>query len=124
MASFTTADFLRRLHSYFSALKACAASYPPERRPTLVYLTGPAVIPRSDHWPREVDDRRTSSRARLWRDLTLKMAQEEGWRFVDQYDITRSFDWDVLDLDLAHFLATDALDPLLDDVLGKTGICD
>jgi hypothetical protein len=131
MVGSSTAHFHRQLRAYLSALSSCTSSQPSSRRTKLIYLPAPAPPPRTDRWPRDVGDRRTSARGRVWRDLTLELTRREegeegkdaGWAFVDQYDLTRSFDWEVLELDMGHYLATDALDPLVDDVLGKMGIC-
>jgi hypothetical protein len=60
----------------------------------------------------------------FWRDLAVPLAQDYGWRVVDQFALTEPHIWETLHLDAAHFLATDALDPILDEIIGKSGICD
>jgi hypothetical protein len=44
--------------------------------------------------------------------------------FVDQFELTLPHSLEPLATDMAHFLANDALDPIVDEVLGKTGLCD
>jgi hypothetical protein len=70
------------------------------------------------------NDRRTNIRTRYWRDLSQKLAKELGWMFVDQQELTLPHALEPRDMDMAHYMATDAIDPIVDEVLGKTGLCD
>jgi hypothetical protein len=43
--------------------------------------------------------------------------------FVDQYELTLPHNFEPRHNDMAHYLATDAIDPIIDEVLGKSGLC-
>jgi len=60
-------------------------------------------------------DRRTNVRIGYWRDESQKLAKELGWMFVDQHALNLPL--------MAHYLANDEIDTIVDEVLGKTG-CD
>lgn len=72
----------------------------------------------------QYNDRRTNIRIRYWRDLSQKLATELGWMFVDLQELTLPHSLELRHMDMAHYMATDAIDPIVDEVLGKSGLCD
>jgi hypothetical protein len=44
--------------------------------------------------------------------------------FVDQYALTLPHAVEPRGTDMAHYLANDGIDPIIDEVLGKSGLCD
>ena len=38
---------------------------------------------------------------------------------MDQFALTRPHVWEPLSVDMAHYLTTDAMDPIVDEVIGK-----
>lgn len=84
----------------------------------------------SPAWPQRTDwlvtnfnDKRTNTRLRRWRDLARPIVETRGWRFVDQFALSAPHIWELRFLDKSHVLGTDALDPILDEVIAKAGIC-
>jgi hypothetical protein len=127
MVSHPTEQYMNVLRHIFDTYNACAASTTSatsKRRPQArVYVPSPSIPNRMDRYPRENGDKRSAPRAAYYRDVSLALAREKGWRFVDQTRLTAGHGWEILMLDAAHYLGTDALDPILDEVLSKTGIC-
>jgi len=120
----TTTAYTELLDQIFSGLSATSQDCPTSsgRRRQLVYISPPAVVPREDHFVQEVKDRRTNIRITHWVAIGLELANKYGWSSVDQFHLTAPFVRE--SKDDAHFIETDALDPLLDDVIAKLGICD
>lgn len=126
----TTAYFMSQLNRILTGFSACPyhpssldQNVPnPQRK--LIFLFAPAVVPRWDEWPAQFNDHRTNIRMQYWRDLSRKLAKEMGWMFVDQYELTLPHNFEPRHNDMAHYLATDAIDPIIDEVLGKSGLCD
>lgn len=121
---FNTEEYTEHLTTvldHITSLASTCAS--PSGRPRrLLYITPPAVAPREDEFVRELKDRRTNLRISHWARIGLDLAAARGWRTVDQFAPTSGFVRDTKDD--AHFLETDGLDPVLDDVIAKLGICD
>jgi len=90
----------------------------------LILLFSPAVIPRWDEFVVESKDHGTNVRMQYWRDKSQKLAKELGWMFVDQYELTLPHSLEPRFTDMAHYMANDAVNPVVDEVLGKTGLCD
>lgn len=44
--------------------------------------------------------------------------------FVDLQELTLPHSLELRHMDMAHYMATDAIDPIVDEVLGKSGLCD
>jgi len=88
-----------------------------------VYLTQPAQPPRQDEWIRMFSDHRTNTRQKHWGELAGAIALANGWSVVDQFALTVPHIWESLNIDMAHFLSTDAMDPILDEVIDKGGLC-
>lgn len=114
----TTSIFTSNLTSLLDRFNACPGV--PERR---IYLTSPAWPARKDWWVYNFNDQRTNTRLRHWGALARPLAEERGWRVVDQFALSAPHIWELLFLDKAHFLGTDALDPIVDEVVAKAGIC-
>ena len=122
-----TSVFLSQLRSTLTAFSACPytpPSHTPRHKRKQILLYGPAAIPRQDEWVIKYKDHRTNIRLQYWRDASLKMAKELGWDMVDQFELTLPHSVEPLAVDEAHYLANDGLDPIVDEVLGKTGLCD
>lgn len=46
-----------------------------------------------------------------------------GWAAVDQFALTIPHAMEPLGTDSAHYLASDAIDAVVDEVIGKSGVC-
>lgn len=86
-------------------------------------MTVPAAPPRTDEYVRSHADRRTNVRLQHWEKLGTELALDAGWSVVDQFELTLPHNLEPLHTDMAHYLATDAMDPIVDEVIGKIGIC-
>ncbi|KIO24458.1 hypothetical protein M407DRAFT_244458 [Tulasnella calospora MUT 4182] len=86
-------------------------------------MTAPATPPRTDEFVQKYADKRTNVRLQHWVGLATELALHAGWSLVDQFDLTLPHNLEPLHTDLAHYLATDAMDPIVDEVIGKIGIC-
>ncbi|KAG9012166.1 hypothetical protein FRB90_006815 [Tulasnella sp. 427] len=118
-----TSEYISTLGSILSTISKCPLpTHVTERR--LVYMTAPAAVPRTDEYVRKYADRRTNVRLQHWRDLGVDIALKAGWSVVDQFELTLPHNLEPLHTDMAHYLATDAIDPIVDEVIGKLGICD
>ncbi|KIO33629.1 hypothetical protein M407DRAFT_231788 [Tulasnella calospora MUT 4182] len=119
---FSTTQYTQTLQSIFSTTSGCPLP-PGSSNRTLVYMTAPAAPPRTDEYVRKFADRRTNVRLQHWADLGTKVALNAGWSVVDQFNLTLPQNLEPLHTDMAHYLATDAMDPIVDEVIGKIGIC-
>lgn len=89
-----------------------------------IFVTLPAGPQRQDEWARGFKDHRTNVRSAFQADAGIKIAQGlVGWSTVDQFALTIPFSMEPLSVDMAHYLVSDALDPILDEVIGKSGVC-
>jgi hypothetical protein len=139
MVGSSTLVYATHIEKVMRRLQECAVAAGNARQ-LHVYLPAPGVTPRQDEYVRKFSDRRTTARARHWRDIAAHLARAAGWRFVDQWALTRAHVWEVMDLgkarwkrstrralmydtDMSHFLSTDALDPIIDEVIAKAGLC-
>lgn len=118
----STSQYTETLQSIFSTISGCPLP-PSLSKRTLVYMTAPAAPPRTDEYVRKYADRRTNVRLQHWAELGTEVALKAGWGVVDQFDLTLPHNLEPLHTDMAHYLATDAMDPIVDEVIGKTGIC-
>lgn len=121
----TTAKFIADLTTVLTSIQSClasnvSASLTPSH---LVYLTQPAQPPRQDQWIRIFTDHRTNVRQKYWGELAGGVALANGWSVVDQFALTAPHIWEPLYIDMAHYLSTDAMDPILDEVIDKAGLC-
>ncbi|KAG8903882.1 hypothetical protein FRB99_002618 [Tulasnella sp. 403] len=89
----------------------------------LIFLTAPAQPPRQDHYVRENNDHRTNVRLQYWAEHTTDLALAAGWNVVDQFAYSQHMAIEPMYLDFAHYLSTDALDPIVDEIIGKSGLC-
>ncbi|KZP13775.1 hypothetical protein FIBSPDRAFT_834647 [Athelia psychrophila] len=114
-----------QVREMMSAVAACPYTPTPGfpiRKQILLYA--PAVVQRQDEFVRKYKDHGTNLRMAYWRDEIYKIARELNWEFVDQLELTLPHSLEPLGTDMAHFLANDAIDPIIDELLGKTGLCD
>jgi len=126
-----TSFMLSKLREILTTFAACPYHPPPSHNPNEpksqrkhILLYAPAVVQRQDDFVIEFKDHGTNIRFQYWRDISQKLAEELGWMFVDQFELTLPHSLEPLYTDMAHFLANDALDPIVDELLGKTGLCD
>lgn len=91
----------------------------------LVFITSPPTVPRTDEWPESYKDRRSGARMREFGALSKSMIERKysKWFVVHQLELLTPFLFDPLFGDLAHYVATDGLDAVLDEVTAKAGIC-
>lgn len=68
-------------------------------------------------------DHRTNVRLGYWAQEAQKLALEAGWKVVDQYALTMPHVIDPMLTDKAHYLMTDAMEAILDEVIGKAELC-
>ncbi|GAA5873187.1 hypothetical protein JCM16303_006966 [Sporobolomyces ruberrimus] len=118
--------------SYISHMSSIFSSWP-ERHSTcqegddvkrkkeakFVFVTSPSWYPQKI----ERYDCRTSQRLTRWNELSTKEALKEGWSVVDAQALTRSMAVDTRLIDGVHFIKTDAIDPMVDELIEKLGIC-
>jgi len=124
----TTSNFIAKLTSVLTSIQSCFSSptsnFSADLTPShLIYLTQPAEPPRQDEYVRNINDHRTNIRQQHWAELASAVALENGWSVVDQFALTQPYVWEPLNTDMAHFLATDAMDPIVDEVIDKAGLC-
>lgn len=90
----------------------------------LILLYGPAAVQRQDEFVIQYKDHGTNLRFSYWRKEIFKIAREHGFDIVDQFELTLPHSLEPLYTDMAHFLANDAMDPIVDELLGKSGLCE
>jgi hypothetical protein len=88
----------------------------------LINLPAPAAVPSQAEYFRNMNDRRTNVRLRYFRDLGFSLALDRGWDVVDFFELTMPLVWETRDG--VHYLMTDAIDPLLDEIIGKAALCE
>ena len=86
-------------------------------------MTSPAQPPRQGKYVRENNDHRTNVRLQHWRDLSLQLTQSHGWSTIDMFELTMPHHMEPMYSDMAHYLMTDAMDPIVDEMIGKTEVC-
>ncbi|TRM65032.1 hypothetical protein BD626DRAFT_490686 [Schizophyllum amplum] len=142
-----TAVFLERTHDILDAVDICfPAPNPPldERqagahgiphahthgRPstytgprTRIMLTPAAPGPLTTDRVRRDNRHTTHNRLRYWSELMIPLALARGWSVIDQFALTAPLAWETLVSDGIHFMMTDAHEALVDEALGKMGIC-
>lgn len=112
-----TAEFLKELRFFERLTAEC------NLRAKLVFATPPPQPPRVDEHVRDHNDHRTISRLTYWGQLAADRARAAGWRVVDLMALLRPFMFDPLATDLAHFLDTDGLEAVMDELLGEMELC-
>ena len=55
--------------------------------------------------------------------MATRLARDAGFMVVDQFDLSMPHVEEPMKTDFAHYVYTDAMDPIVDDVIGKLGIC-
>ncbi|GAA5936516.1 uncharacterized protein JCM15063_001908 [Sporobolomyces koalae] len=88
-------------------------------RPNFVFVTNPAWYPQRI----EKFDCRTSQRLTRWNELTTQAALEHGWGVVDAQSYSRAIAIDTRMIDGVHYIKTDAIDPMVDELIMKLDIC-
>ncbi|KAL1744212.1 hypothetical protein HDZ31DRAFT_39231 [Schizophyllum fasciatum] len=117
----STAKFLSDLSHFFETMSDCPLAPPPKHR---IFLTTPAVAPRQDEYVRMHKEKRTSTRQDYLAMRSRELARMYGWKVVDQFALTEPHTVELMSLDRAHYVATDAIDPIVDELLQKAGVCD
>ncbi|GAA6039735.1 hypothetical protein JCM8097_001377 [Rhodosporidiobolus ruineniae] len=84
-----------------------------------IYLTSPAWSPK----PEELRDCRTAQRIGRWNELLSEKALEAGWAVVDAGEMTKPMQADAKLMDGVHYIKTDAIDPVVDELVGKMALC-
>ncbi|GAA5975024.1 hypothetical protein JCM5350_004549 [Sporobolomyces pararoseus] len=122
-----TASYISHMSSIFSSWPRqhsnCSSSSSPSRPGSksakFVFVTSPSWYPQKI----EKFDCRTSQRLTRWNELATKEALGEGWGVVDAQSLTRSIAVDTRLIDGVHYIKTDAIDPMVDELIMKLGIC-
>ncbi|KAL1715257.1 hypothetical protein EV715DRAFT_275970 [Schizophyllum commune] len=117
----STAKFLADLTHFFKTVTDCQLEAPPAQ---MIFLTTPAVAPRQDEYVQMHKDKRTSTRQGYLARRSAELARQYGWKVVDQFALTEAHTVELMALDRAHFVATDAIDPIVDELIQKAGVCD
>ncbi|GAA5837584.1 hypothetical protein JCM11251_002018 [Rhodosporidiobolus azoricus] len=84
-----------------------------------IFVTSPAWYPQAI----EKYDCRTAQRLGRWNSLASSAALEAGWSVVDAEALTKPMQQDTRIMDGVHYIKTDAIDPMVDEVVEKLGIC-
>ncbi|KAL1689736.1 hypothetical protein GGG16DRAFT_57138 [Schizophyllum commune] len=124
--------FLTRLEQLFDAVDRCKRpashghrkSHPAYAGPRArVLLTPAAMAPRQD--PPAANSRQKSTNARLayWTALAAPLAKSRGWALLDQFALTEPMAWEPMFTDRLHYLLTDAHEAIVDEAVGRTGLC-
>ncbi|KAL1746919.1 hypothetical protein HDZ31DRAFT_33166 [Schizophyllum fasciatum] len=88
-----------------------------------IMLTPAAPGPLTSDRVRRDNRHTTHNRLRYWADAMVPLARWRGWSVIDQFALTAPLAWETLVSDGIHFLMTDAHEALVDEALGKMGIC-
>lgn len=111
-----------------------------EKDVTLVYVTSPAWYPQA----KEKTDCRTAQRMDRWNEMAMQLALDEGWSVVNAGALSKPMVQVRLSLprtrlstrltslfrvqdtrlmDGVHYIKTDAIDPMVDELVEKLGFC-
>lgn len=122
MQIFSSLDYYARVHKTLSHLSALPEScgLPPFQ--CKLFLPGPSEVPRNDTFPKEYKDWASNLRMINWAQIDIDMAIEEKWDWVDAFKYCSPFVHETPDM--SHYYLTDALDAIIDDVIGVVGFCD
>ncbi|KAI5476459.1 hypothetical protein MNV49_007706 [Pseudohyphozyma bogoriensis] len=66
---------------------------------------------------------RTNVRLEKWNLEMNRIARKHGWAVVDVHSLTKPFAIETPKLDGIHYMNTDAIDPIGDELIAKMGIC-
>lgn len=120
----TTAEHHQKMVKAMSTLTSRLLQCDPSKPlPILTYMSPPAQPARNDPYTIKFADRRTNGKIRYWASLIGAEATKLGWRYVDAFEKSIAFMEDAWTVDYAHYLFTDALDPILDELILKMEIC-
>ncbi|KAL8278462.1 hypothetical protein RQP46_009152 [Phenoliferia psychrophenolica] len=114
--------YIKHLTDIFSTWPRLAAKcLPPDAPPPIfIYMNTPSYwYPTNLHRY----DCRTQPRLGYWNQLAGKLAREHGWNLIDAFALTKPFAVDTRLLDGTHYMKTDAIDPVADELIEKLGIC-
>ncbi|GAA5842091.1 hypothetical protein JCM5353_001107 [Sporobolomyces roseus] len=120
----TTESYISHMSSIFSSwpkqISQCSHSTRTRSKPVeFVFVTNPSWYPQKI----ERYDCRTQQRLTRWNELATEAALENNWSVVDAQDMTRSMAIDTRMIDGVHYIKTDAIDPMADELLMKLKIC-
>ncbi|KAL1723261.1 hypothetical protein EV715DRAFT_191548 [Schizophyllum commune] len=88
-----------------------------------IMLTPAAPGPLTTDRVRRDNRHTTHNRLRYWSDAMVPLARWRDWSVIDQFALTAPLAWETLVSDGIHFMMTDAHEALVDEALGKMGIC-
>ncbi|KAM0753234.1 hypothetical protein T439DRAFT_193249 [Meredithblackwellia eburnea MCA 4105] len=118
---FPTVTLQHQLFTIFTtwpqAFAQCRPGLPPTK---FIYMNSPAFAYPGSHYRL---DCRTGPRLEYWNNKANYLARAAGWAVVDTFMHSRPFAIDTYMLDGVHYLKTDAIDPMADEVIEKLGIC-
>ncbi|GAA5847371.1 hypothetical protein JCM9279_000260 [Rhodotorula babjevae] len=105
----------KRLHELANLLRTCPTGKPR----SLLLFTMPTFPPEIGR-----NDCRTGPRMHRWNEELRRMVQEQGeWQVVDVERYSRPVQDDMRLFDGTHFLRTDAIDPVVDEIIARLGFC-
>ena len=113
-----TSDYLIALQNQLEAVERSVNS-----KTIKIFMTPPAHAPRQDEHPKSFRERRTTLRLQTWRNFAIPLVLSKGWRVLDQFERTMPVVLEPLLNDQEHFTFTDALEPMVDEVLAKSNLC-
>ncbi|TRM55581.1 hypothetical protein BD626DRAFT_524622 [Schizophyllum amplum] len=123
--------FLDRLEAVFDAVHHCTkpadrghgqhGAYSGPR--TRVLVTPAAVAPRQDGDAAASKQKSTNARHAYWAALAAPVARARGWAVLDQFALTEPMAWEPMFTDRLHYLLTDAHEAIVDEAVGRTGLC-
>lgn len=116
----STSKFITYLTTLLNMIDECDFSSKP---PRLIFMTTPAMAPRRDEHPRKFNDKRTSTRQGFLSAVSASLVRAHGWAVIDQFALTEAHTLELMAMDKAHYLATDAIDPIVDELIEKTEVC-
>ncbi|KAI5834331.1 hypothetical protein K523DRAFT_412494 [Schizophyllum commune Tattone D] len=114
--------FLERVEKLFDAVDQCTdAEYAGPS--TRILLTPAAAAPRQDLAGSGLREKNTNVRHAYWSALVAPLAKSRGWALLDQFALTEPIAWEPMFMDKLHYLLTDAVEALVDEAVGRTGLC-
>ncbi|GAA5936548.1 hypothetical protein JCM3775_000850 [Rhodotorula graminis] len=104
-----------RLHDLADLLRTC----PTRKSRSLLFFTLPSFPPEIGR-----NDCRTGPRMHRWSEELRRIAHEQGeWEIVDVEQYSRPVQDDIRLFDGTHFLRTEAIDPVVDEIIARLGFC-
>ncbi|KAI5475957.1 hypothetical protein MNV49_000564 [Pseudohyphozyma bogoriensis] len=119
-STFTTKTLVKRLEALFESWPRLSAQCGRKTPTKFIYLNTPAYWYPPKHHGLEG---RTGPRLEHWNEKLTKLARVYDWAVIDVFSLTKPFAVDTIQADGIHYLKTDAIDPIGDELIGKMGIC-